>query len=128
MGSLQAAGRWTHHRASTIAEGRRAVRRHHDMGGLDAPPVAREEHDYAPWEKKVDAILRLLSAKGIITVDELRRGIEEIGPGAYDELTYYERWITSIANNLLEKGVMGVSELGEAMARAEARHRAGAEP
>ena len=98
------------------------MRRHHDMGGLPAGPIERHEHDYAPWEKKVDAILRLLAAKGIITVDELRRGVEEIGPGAYDELTYYERWITSISNLLLEKGVLGVSELGEAMEAARQRH------
>ena len=100
------------------------MRRHHDMGGLPAGPVERAEHDYAPWEKKVDAILRLLAAKGVITVDELRRGIEEIGPGAYDELTYYERWLTSITNNLLEKGVIEVAELGEAVEAARGRHAA----
>jgi hypothetical protein len=100
------------------------LHRHHDMGGLEAGPVERGEHDYAPWEKKVDAILRLLLAKNLITVDELRRGIEEIGPGAYDELSYYERWITSIANLLLEKRILGVTELGAAMERAQARHAA----
>ena len=100
------------------------MRRHHDMGGLPAGPVERAEHDYAPWEKKVDAILRLLAAKGVMTVDELRRGIEEIGPGAYDELTYYERWLTSITNNLLEKGVIEVAELGEAVEAARGRHAA----
>ena len=100
------------------------MRRHHDMGGLPAGPVERAEHDYAPWEKKVDAILRLLAAKGVITVDELRRGIEELGPGAYDELTYYERWLTSITNNLLEKGVIGVAELGEAIEAARRRRAA----
>lgn len=100
------------------------LRRVHDMGGEPAGPVAPEagEHDHAPWEKKVDAILRLLAAKGLITTDELRRGIEEIGPGAYDRLSYYERWITSITNNLLEKGVVTPSELGEAIARAERAH------
>ncbi|MCB1834265.1 MAG: nitrile hydratase subunit beta [Geminicoccaceae bacterium] len=97
-------------------------RRHHDMGGLPAGPVGTDEHAHAPWEKKVDAILRLLSGKGIMTVDELRRGIEEIGPDAYDRLSYYERWITSITNNLLEKRVIGVSELGEAMQEAQSRH------
>lgn len=102
------------------------MRRHHDMGGLPAGPVEQGEHDYAPWEKKVDAILRLLAAKGVITVDELRRGIEELGPGAYDELTYYERWLTSITNNLLEKGVVGVAELGEAVEAAHGRHAAAA--
>ncbi|MEZ5834289.1 MAG: nitrile hydratase subunit beta [Geminicoccaceae bacterium] len=97
-------------------------RRHHDMGGLDAGAISVDEHDHAPWEKKVDAILRLVSAKGIMTVDELRRGIEEIGPGAYDEMSYYERWITSITNNLLEKRIIGVSELGEAIEVARQRH------
>jgi Nitrile hydratase beta subunit len=99
------------------------LRRHHDLGGLPAGTVERTEHDYAPWEKKVDAIMRLLSAKGIITVDELRRGVEEIGPGAYDEMSYYERWITSISNLLLEKGVIGVSELGLAIQAAETGRR-----
>ncbi len=51
------------------------MRRHHDMGGLDAGPVERAEHDYAPWEKRVDAILRLLSdrKRRILVTDELRR-------------------------------------------------------
>ena len=40
----------------------RTLRRHHDMGGLDAGPVTPDEHDYAPWEKRADAIIRLLSA------------------------------------------------------------------
>jgi hypothetical protein len=96
------------------------LRRHHDMGGLDAGAVETAEHDYAPWEKKVDAIVRLVSAKGLMTVDELRRGIEELGPGVYDELSYYERWIASVSNILLEKGVIHVDELGRKMAEIEA--------
>ena len=104
------------------------MRRHHDMGGQPAGPVERIEHDYAPWEKRVDAILRLLSDKKrrIMTVDELRRGIEELGPGAYDEMTYYERWMASITENLLEKGVITVDELGRRMSEVEARLRAAA--
>jgi hypothetical protein len=98
------------------------MRRHHDMGGLDAGPIEHAGHDLALWEKKVDAILRLLSSKGIMTVDELRRGIEEIGPDAYDKLSYFERWITSITNILLEKGILHVTELGVAMEEAKRRH------
>ena len=61
-----------------------------------------------------------------MTLDELRRGIEELGPGAYDELSYFERWIASIAQHLLvEKGVLGVQELGEAMAAAQAARTRG---
>ncbi len=103
------------------------LRRHHDMGGLEAGPIDRAEHDYAPWEKKVDAILRLVidQKRQIMTVDELRRGIEELGPGVYDELSYYERWIASVTNNLIEKGVIEVDELGRRMAEITAAWPAG---
>jgi len=102
------------------------LRRHHDMGGLDAGPVDRTEHDYAAWEKRVDAILRLLadSKRRILRVDELRRGIEDLGPDVYDELSYYERWVASISNMLIEKGVISIDELGRKMADVEARHEA----
>jgi hypothetical protein len=109
------------------------LRRHHDMGGLPAgavdPYAPGAEHDYAPWEKRVDAILRLLadSKRRLITTDELRRGIEELGPGAYDEMSYYERWIASVTNNLLEKGVITVDELGRRMAEITAAWPAGRE-
>ncbi len=96
------------------------------MGGVPAGPVDRHEHDQEPWEKQVDAILRLLLAKRILTLDELRRGVEELGSGAYDELSYFERWIASISNLLLEKGVLQVHELGVAVAAAQQRHAEGA--
>ncbi len=101
------------------------LRRHHDMGGLEAGAVEQGEHEYGPWEKRTDAIMRLVSDKKrkIMSVDELRRGIEEIGPNVYDEMSYYERWITSITNNLLEKGVISVDELGRKMAQIEQRWR-----
>lgn len=102
-------------------------RRHHDMGGLDSGPVERAEHEHAPWEKRVDAIRALLSRHGLLTVDEMRRGIEDLGPGAYDELSYYERWLSSVTNIMLEKGVITVDELGRKMAEVEARWTASAE-
>jgi len=97
------------------------MRRHHDMGGEPAGAIDRHEHDQAPWEKKVDAIVRLLLAKRLMTLDEMRRGIEDLGPGAYDELSYFERWITATTNVLLAKGVLEVRELGEAIEAAGAR-------
>ena len=107
------------------------MRRHHDMGGLPAGPVEPAGHDYAPWEKRVDAILRLLidPKRRVMTVDELRRGIEDLGPGAYDRLDYYQRWIASVTNILIERGVIGVDDLGRRMAEVEARWRhAGRKP
>ena len=104
------------------------LRRHHDMGGLQAGAIDREEHAHAPWEKKVDALLRLLVAKKVMTLDELRRGIEEIGPDAYDRLSYFERWITAIGNVLLEKRLLSVAELGRAMEAVREAARAAGRP
>ena len=104
------------------------MHRHHDMGGQPAGPVERDAHDYAPWEKRVDAIMRLLTDPGrrVMTVDELRRGIEDLGPDVYDRLNYYQRWIASISNILIERGVITVDELGRRMAEVDARWRAAA--
>ncbi|MDP7668588.1 MAG: nitrile hydratase subunit beta [Rhodospirillales bacterium] len=59
------------------------MRRHHDMGGLEAGPIERTEHAAAAWEKRVNAILKLLANREppFMAVDELRRGIEDLGPG-----------------------------------------------
>ena len=37
------------------------MRQYHDMRGLPAGPVERQEHDHAPWEKRVDALMMLSS-------------------------------------------------------------------
>jgi len=93
----------------------------HDMGGLPAGTVKPTEHDYALWEKRVDALLVLLSKKGLMRVDELRRNIEGLGLDAYDKMSYYERWIYSIAQTLIQRGVITIDELGRKMAEAQTR-------
>ena len=37
------------------------ARGNHDMGGLTAGEINKNEHDYALWEKRVDAIMMLLT-------------------------------------------------------------------
>jgi len=93
------------------------------MGGQPAGRVERTEHDYALWEKRVDALLVLLSHKDShnMTVDELRRNIEGLGSQAYDTLSYYERWMHSIAQTLIQRGVISVDELGRKIADVEQR-------
>ena len=99
-------------------------RSHHDMGGLPAAPVERNEHDYALWEKRIDAILTLLSNKGLMTVDEMRRNIESLGPDAYDRMTYYERWMHAAAQTMIQRGVVTVDELGRKIAEVQGRANA----
>lgn len=97
------------------------MRAHHDMGGLPGPPIDRTEHVLAPWEKRVHALMNLLANQGVMNVHELRRGIESLGAAEYDRLSYYERWITSIGNNLLQKGIFTTDELGRKLADIERR-------
>jgi hypothetical protein len=92
------------------------MRGYHDIGGLTLGPIDKGQHDYALWEKRVDALLVLLANKRLITTDELRLGIETLGADVYERLGYYERWIASIARALVDRGVITTDELGRRMA------------
>ena len=96
-------------------------RSHHDMGGLPAGKVERTEHDYAQWERRVDAMVQLLRFKGRITVDELRKNIEGLPPRAYDAMSYYEKWIASLTQTLLQRGLVTTDELARKMIEVEKR-------
>jgi nitrile hydratase subunit alpha len=90
---------------------------HHDMGGEPAGKVERKEHDYAEWERSIDAMNVLLwgikDGRKFMTVDEHRKNIEALEPAEYDGLTYYEKWIASTADTMVEKGLVSADELGE---------------
>jgi hypothetical protein len=101
-------------------------RGHHDLGGLPAGRVEPTEHDYAEWERRVDALMMLLSrvradGRKLLTVDELRKNIEALPPDAYDRMSYYERWVTSITQTMIQRGVITTEELGRKMAEIEKR-------
>ena len=95
----------------------------HDIGGLPDGPIDREEHDAALWEMRIDAMLVLLSddKRRLMRVDELRRGIESLGEAAYNELTYYQRWIASVAALLVEKDVLTQDEIDRRIEQIRAR-------
>ncbi len=86
----------------------------HDIGGAVRFRCTPVEHDEAPpdaFGKKVDDIRQILAQKKMMTVDELRRGIESIPQDEYFELGYYERWLRSIATLMVEKGVIRQEDL-----------------
>lgn len=92
----------------------------HDLGGLPAGPVDRDEHDLAYWERRIEAMITLCFSKGVLKdVAQLRRGIENLGPDAYEKLSYYERWAASMALLLKDTGVVTDHELEAAMAALE---------
>jgi hypothetical protein len=104
-----------------MAGGLSTMRQPHDLGGLPGGRVERSEHDHAHWEKQVDALLALLSQKGLMRVDELRRNIEALGEVAYDRYGYYERWIEAIAATLLQRGIVTADEIRRKLAALEAQ-------
>lgn len=91
------------------------------MGGAEAGTVDLTEHDYALWEKRIDALMVICSAKGHFTVDGLRRALEDMGAEAFETMTYYERWVASVNQNLVEAGVYTLEEIGAKMAEIQAR-------
>ena len=58
-----------------------APRRQHDLGGVSrflCEPVDTRPHALTAFDREVDAIRQLLGARGVMGVDELRRGIGAI--------------------------------------------------
>ena len=95
-----------------------AARAHHDLGGVSkflCEAVDVEPHALTDFDKEVDALRNILGAKRVVTVDELRRGIEAIPEETYHQLSYYRRWIRSITDNLLRKGIITEAELRAAL-------------
>ena len=103
------------------------MRRHHDMGGLEAGPIDREPHELSWGEVRIHALVNLISAPGdppLLTVDQQRRAIENLGAEEYDRLSYYERWLEALVTNLLYKGVITTEDLRRKLQEVEQREAA----
>src|SRR5436305_14509783 len=84
----------------------------HDRGGLLADePIDRGEHTLEDWEVLTDALVGALARRGLMNVDELRRGIESMPREEYVRASSYERWLFALESILAEKGVLAVGEL-----------------
>jgi len=94
-----------------------------EMGGLDAGPIQRVEHEYAPWEKRCHALANVLDSHKIISTEEKRRGVESLGTEMVGKLTYYGRWIVAFANILFQKQILTPEELARKMDEVAARWR-----
>ena len=90
------------------------------MGGQPAGRAKLTEHDYAEWERRVDALSMIMGRKGI-TVDERRKNIEMIPPQAYDAMAYYEKWVVALAQALIQRGYITSDELGRKLEEVEKR-------
>ena len=87
---------------------------YHDAGGAEnAGPVlaAGADRPHAHWERRVHGLCGVLVGKGLLSVDEMRRGWEQLQPQAYDRMSYYEKWAASITNIMLQRGILTQASL-----------------
>jgi hypothetical protein len=92
----------------------RGMKRPHDMGGEEGGPIDTADHGMKFWEKQANALRSLLSRRGLVRLDELRRAAEDLGPRYY-ELAYFERTTSALRTVLLEKGFFTEEELAAKM-------------
>ena len=97
----------------------------HDLGGMHgfgAIPIEENEPVFhAEWEKKALAMRQAMMAWGKWNLDMGRHSMERFTPAEYLGMSYYERRITSLADLLVESGMVSLSELtrGEAASGTE---------
>jgi nitrile hydratase len=74
----------------------------HGFGPLDTHDDGVPFHNL--WEARVLGINRLLLAAGLYTLDEFRDALERMGPQAYLNASYYERWLAGLERLAAERG------------------------
>lgn len=92
-------------------------RKVNDVGGLPGNVIDRQTHDPSLHEKRIDAMLMLLTSPAInaFSVDSLRRAIEENTQDEYTKRGYYEKWLQAIRKLLVEQHVLTDQEIDERM-------------
>lgn len=91
----------------------------HDLGGVSrflCEPVDTTPHALSEFDREVDALRQVLAMKGLMSVDELRRGIEALPEDEYFGLSYYQRWLRSICATMMQKSVITEDELRATLA------------
>ena len=87
----------------------------HDMGGMHGMgPVVYEKDEpvfHAPWEARAYALNRAMGAWGKWNIDASRHQIELIPPAEYLRMSYYEKWMTRLAELMVKHGLVTRAEL-----------------
>ncbi len=100
------------------------MQRQHDMGGMPAGPVDPESPPTRPWAKLLTATVNALREEKLMTVDEMRRALEDLPKDQYD-LYYFERWAEALSDLLEEKGLASHAEIESRMAAVRRRLEGG---
>ena len=87
----------------------------HDMGGRfgDGPVVPEPETPvfHEDWHARALAVTLAAGALGQWNIDVSRHARERLSPKDYARFSYYEKWISALADLLVEKGVLSLDDL-----------------
>lgn len=97
----------------------------HDMGGRfgdgpvlpEAPETPVFEQD---WHARALAVTLAAGALGQWNLDTSRHARERLSPKDYSRFTYYEKWISALADLLADTGVLTRAEIAQGHAAAPA--------
>lgn len=87
----------------------------HDVGGMDGfGPIDIEKNEpvfHHPWESKAFAMNMLMFGWRKWNVDKFRSSIEKLTPRQYLALSYYQRWVTSLADRGIEAALFTAEDV-----------------
>ncbi len=88
----------------------------HDMGGRFGDGEIRPEAEDAPvfaedWHGRALAVTLAAGFLGQWNIDISRHARERLSPKDYTRFSYYEKWISGLADLLLEQGVLTLDDL-----------------
>jgi len=88
----------------------------HDMGGMHGMgPIQHEKNEpvfHEPWEGRTYAITRVLRAGGgRQNLDNSRHRLELLPPAEYLRMSYYEKWLARLIDQLITNGVATRAEI-----------------
>ncbi|WP_425080859.1 nitrile hydratase subunit beta [Ruegeria arenilitoris] len=91
----------------------------HDMGGRFGDGPVTSEAESAPvfaedWHGRALAVTLAAGFLGQWNIDVSRHARERLSPKDYARFSYYEKWISGLADLLVEKGVLTLDDLSGA--------------
>ena len=98
--------------------------RQHDLGGQPAGPIDMNDEDPPPFGKLFTGIVTALREHELITIDEMRRTMEDLPNDLYS-LSYYERWGEGMYRLLEEKSLLKRDEIDARIALLKSQHEKG---
>src|SRR5439155_2377453 len=92
----------------------------HDMGGMHGMgPIHHEKNEpvfHEPWEGRIYALTRVIRAGGgRQNLDNSRHQLERLPPAEYLRMSYYERWLARLTNQLIANGIATREEIDSGM-------------